>query len=188
MSSTASPFGLRPAYHPSGVLRQVAGAIASAYGTNIFQFAPVAIDATSGLLVAAAAGSRAVGSFMGVEYTSNQKRFYSNYWPANTTATEIVAYYTADPAIVYHIQGSGSIAVTDVGSQMDWTANGNANGSLVTGLSSVAGNVGTIANSGNAGLRILGLAPYLDNAWGDAYTIVEVQISEHQYVADVAAF
>lgn len=188
MSAVAAPFGLRPAYHPSGTIRPVAGSIASTYGTNIFQYAPVAIDATSGLLVAAAAGTRAVGAFMGCEFTAVQKRFYSSYWPTGTVATEIVAYYTEDPAIVYNIQASGSLAVTDVGSQLDWTANGSANGNTLTGLSSVAANVASINSTSNAGLRILGLAPYIDNAWGDAFTIVEVQISEHQFVADQVAF
>lgn len=185
---TNSPFGLRPAYHPSGTIRPVAGAIASAYGTNIFQNAPVAIDATSGLLTAAAAGARALGSFSGVEYTAVQRRNYSNYWPTGTVATEIVAYYTEDPLIVYQIQANATLAVTDVGSQLDWTSNGSSDGSTTTGLSTVGAAVSSITNSGSAGLRILGLAPYLNNAWGDAFPIIEVQISEHQYVADRVAF
>ena len=188
MSSAYTPFGLRPAYHPSGTIRPAAGAIASTYGTNIFQNAPVALDATSGLLVAAAAGARAVGSFQGVEYTAANRRYYSNFWPTGTTATEIVAYYTEDPAIVYHIQANGTLAVTDVGSQLDWTANGSANGNTTTGLSTVGADIATIVSTGNQGLRIMGLAPFIDNAWSDAYPIVEVQISEHQFVADRAAF
>jgi len=31
------------------------------------------------------------------------------------------------------------------------------------------------------------LAPYADNAWGDAYTVVQVQVSRSQYVATVNA-
>ena len=38
----------------------------------------------------------------------------------------------------------------------------------------------------NNGLQIVGLRPGPDNAWGDAYTTVNVRISEHQFVADVA--
>ncbi len=35
-------------------------------------------------------------------------------------------------------------------------------------------------------LRIVNLGTEIDNAWGDAYTIVQVQISQHQFVADKA--
>jgi len=32
-------------------------------------------------------------------------------------------------------------------------------------------------------MRVVDLAPYTDNAWGDSYVIVRVQISKHQYAA-----
>ena len=35
----------------------------------------------------------------------------------------------------------------------------------------------------NAQMRVINLAPYADNAWGDDYVIVQAQISKHQYVA-----
>jgi hypothetical protein len=187
MSAENFPFGLRPSYHPSGTIRPTAGTIATTYATNIFQFAPVAL-AADGTLTAAAAGARAVGSFQGCEFTSVGRRFYLNYWPENTAATEIVAYFTEDPAIVYQVQANATLAITNVGSQLDWTANGDANGSLGTGLSTVGADVATITAVGSAGLRILGLAPYIDNAWGDAFPVIEVQISEHQFVADLVAF
>ena len=40
----------------------------------------------------------------------------------------------------------------------------------------------------NASLRLIGLNPGADNAWGDNFPIVLVQISKHQMVADIAAF
>jgi hypothetical protein len=41
----------------------------------------------------------------------------------------------------------------------------------------------TTAASANTSktLRVIDLAPYPGNAWGDAYTIVRVQIAENQY-------
>jgi len=36
-------------------------------------------------------------------------------------------------------------------------------------------------------LRVINLAPYPDNAWGDAYPIVQVQIALSQYVAAINA-
>jgi hypothetical protein len=39
----------------------------------------------------------------------------------------------------------------------------------------------------NASVRLIGITPGPDNAFGDTYVIAQVQISEHQFVADVAA-
>jgi len=185
MSATAAPFGLKPAFHPSGTVRQVAGTIASGYNTNIFQYSPVTL-ATTGVLTVAAAAARAVGAFMGVEWTGTDgRRRVGNMWPANTVGTDIVAYYTEDPQIVYQIQANATLTVAAVGDQYDWaTLAGNA----TTGLSSVALDVSSAAGAGaSAGLRVVGLNPGPDNAWGDAFPIVEVQISEHIFVADRVA-
>ena len=68
MSNVASPFGLKPAFHPSGVIRQLQSTIVSGHPTDIFQFSPVAILA-SGALGTVAPGNPVIGSFMGVEWT-----------------------------------------------------------------------------------------------------------------------
>ena len=68
MSNVASPFGLKPAFHPSGVIRQLQSTIVSGHPTDIFQFSPVAILA-SGALGTVAPGAPTIGSFMGVEWT-----------------------------------------------------------------------------------------------------------------------
>lgn len=186
MSSTSQPFGLRPAYSPSGVIRPTAYTIASAYGSNILQNQPVKIG-TDGTLQAAAIGDRFIGSFQGVEFTDTDgRRRVSNKWTASTSATEIVAYATLDPSIVFEIQANGSIAVSDIGSQADYTT--ITAGSTTTGLSAVMLDTATLTNSGNASLRIIGIAPGPDNAAGDSFTVVQVQVSEHQNVADRAAY
>ena len=101
MSTTSQPFGLRPAYSPSGVIRPTAYTIASAYGANLLQSQPVKIG-SDGTLQAAAIGDRFIGSFQGVEFTdSDGRRRVSNKWTASTTATEIVAYATLDPNVVF---------------------------------------------------------------------------------------
>lgn len=186
MSSTSQPFGLRAAYKPGGQVTPAALPIASAYGSNILQNQPVAI-AADGTLVVAAAGARAIGTFGGVEWTdSDGRRRVSNKWTASTAGTDIVGYATRDPYIVYEIQASASLTQADIGSQADWTTAGT--GSTVTGLSAMMLDVASMTNSGNAGLRILNIAPAPDNAAGDAFTIVQVTISEHQDVADRAAY
>ena len=109
MSSTASAFGIQPAYHPSGSIRQEAGTILTGYATSILQNAPVRI-ATDGSLEIAAVAARAVGVFSGVEYTDTAgRRQISNQWTANLAATDIVAYYTRDPAIVYRVQSDAAL-------------------------------------------------------------------------------
>lgn len=182
MSLVASPFGLKPAFHPSGIIRQSHSTIASGFGVNIFQYSPVRV-AADGTLEEAAAGETAIGVFMGVEFTrTDGRRAVANNWEANTVATEIVAYYTEDQLIVYEIQANAPFLQTAIGEQFDWSA---LAGNATTGLSSVALDIASSA--GNAGLRAIGVNPAADNVIGDAFTIVQVQISEHQYVADVAA-
>lgn len=185
MSTTSAPFGLKPLYHPSGEIRPMTTAILVDYTTNIYLYSPVKL--ASGVLNLAAAGERAIGTFLGVRYVDvNGKPVFSNKWVAQAGATEIVAWYTEDPWIVYEIQGTGSFAIDDVGEQGDWSTNDTNAGNLTTGLSNVT--LGTVAASGSAGLRIIGITESPTNTWGDTYTVVNVQISEHQNVADQAAY
>ncbi len=194
MSALAAPFGLKPLYHPSGIVRPKALDIASGYATSIFQYTPVSLRtdnaggaANAGLQIYAAVGGPIIGTFLGVEYTqANQRRAYSNFWPANTVATQIVAYYTDDQLITYEIQANGTLAENAIGAQYNITAEvGNA----VTGFSTVALDTGT-ANpfTGNNLLKVVGLSAGPLNNWGDAFPIVQVQIANHQFTATRAAF
>jgi hypothetical protein len=186
MSTVSQPFGLRPAYSPSGVVRPTAYTILTGYAVNILQSQPVKIG-TNGTIEAAAIGDRFIGTFQGVEFTdSDGRRRVSNKWTASIAGTEIVAYVTLDPSIVYEIQANGSIAVTDIGKQADFTTIGT--GSTTTGLSAMMLDTATLTDSGNAQVRIIGLSPAPDNDFGDSFTIVQVQVSEHQNVADRAAY
>ena len=189
MSSTSSPFGLRPIFSPMGVVRPVNAQIKSAYPTDIFQYQPCRYGLSTdtgyeGYIVVGAAGERLIGTFMGVEYTdSSGRRRVSNYWPAGTVASEIVAYVTTDPTIVYEIQANASVTIDKIGQQYDIDS---GSGTTPIGLSNVALNVASAAN--NAQLRVVNVSNYIDNAWGDAYTIVQVQISEQQNTADRASY
>lgn len=176
MSNVASPFGLKPAFHPSGVIRQLQSTIVSGHPTDIFQFSPVAILA-SGALGTVAPGNPVIGSFMGVEWTGvDGRRRVGNRWVANTVGTDIVAYYTEDPYLIYEIQCDEPALLADVGAIFDFTA---LTGNNVTGLSSIA-----LDHAGGAGTdaRIIGVNPAPDNIFGDNFTIVQVQLADHQYV------
>lgn len=193
MSSFAAPFGLKPLYHPSGTVRPKALDIASGYNTNIFQYGVVALNtanaggpANFGLIAGAVAGP-IIGCFLGVEFTpSDGRRRYSNFWPANQVATQIVAYYTDDQLITYEIQANATLAENAIGAQYNVTAEA---GNTVTGFSTQALDT-TTANPFTAAnlLKVVGLTPGPLNAWGDAFPIVQVQISNHQFTATRVGF
>ena len=191
MSSVSQPFGLRPVYSPSGVVRPTAFTIQTGYAVNILQNQPVRIapatsgGETEGQVVAAAVGARYIGTFQGVEFTDTDgRRRVSNKWTASTAGTDIVAYVTLDPSIVYEIQSDAALVVADIGKQYDFTTIGT--GSTTVGISQMMLAVSTAA--ANAQMRLIGITPGPDNNWGDNFVIAQVQVSEHQNVADVAAY
>jgi hypothetical protein len=188
MSSVSQPFGLRPVYSPSGTVRPTAYSILTGYASNILQNQPVKIVTSStgeGTIAAAAIGDRFIGTFQGVEFTDTDgRRRVSNKWTASLAATDIVAYVTLDPTIVYEIQSNAALTVADIGKQYDFTTIGT--GSTVVGISQMMLDVASAA--ANASFRLIGITPGPDNNWGDTYVIAQVQISEHQNVADVAAY
>jgi len=196
MSATSAPFGLRPAFHPSGLDRAqaLAGGITSGYSSNIFKGQPVqygttANSGTIGTIIPATTSCAWSGAFSGVQWTDTTGRArVSNYWPANTayTAGTCTAYFYNDNNIVYEIQADGSMAQTTIGNEFNFT-NVTA-GSSTTGLSAATLGSATAVNVGSNGqMRVVDLAPYVDNAWGDSYTIVRVVNSASQFFGSVNA-
>ena len=193
MSATNAGFGLRVHTGTRGGGRAVAraypGGIASGYASNIFKGSAVSLT-TAGVLNVVAAGAASIGAFAGVEYTdTNTKvRVYQKHWPASTVAEDIVAYVYDDPETVYEIQADGSLAQTSVGDMADFTAAADDTGNTMTGLSNATLSTSLAGAAASAQFQILGLAPYVDNAWGDAFTIVLVRINEHQMKSSINAF
>ena len=97
----------------------------------------------------------------------------------------MIAFYYQDTNIVYEIQAAGTLTQGAIGDQYD-VANPTA-GSTSTGLSSAAMSTSAAGSGATNQLRVINLAPYPDNAWGDAYPIVQVQIALSQYVAAINA-
>jgi hypothetical protein len=63
-----------------------------------------------------------------------------------------------------------------------------AAGSTTTGLSACTLGVSTAVGNGNPGdMRVVDIAGYADNAWGDAYVIVRVVNSRSQFFGTVNA-
>ena len=189
MSATLAPFGLRPAFHPSGLDRAqaLANGIASGFASDILKGQPVRYIAASGVIEpVTATGNSVAGAFAGVEFTDTTgRRRVSNYWPANTAyqTGSCVAYFYNDPNIVYEIQAAGSVAQTSIG--LDANFSNFAAGSNVTGLSQATLNASILSTGVQGQVQILDIAPYPDNDWGDAFTIVRVQVARRQIAAVV---
>lgn len=177
MSATAAPFGLRPVYHPSGNTREVEYSIDAAYTTSIFKGDPVLLN-TNGTITRSAAGNTLHGVFMGCEYLdSTGKPNYSNFWPGTASCTEIKAWVITDAETVFEIQGVSALTQAAIGDECDIST--YAAGSTSTGLSIVSAATGSLAGAGaSAQLRIVGVAPYSDNAITDTYPILRVTINE----------
>jgi len=189
MSSVNAPFGLRPSFHPSGLDRAIAlpNGIASTYNTGILKGQPVALN-TNGNIVAATAGSAYQGAFAGQEFTDlTGRRQISNQWLAGTQyqAGSQITYYYSDPNIVYDIQADGSLAQSAIGDQANFTA--IAAGSTTTGLSACTISATPVGSGSVGDVRIINLTPGVDNAFGDAFTVVQVQVSRSQFVATINA-
>lgn len=220
MSATFQPFGLKPAYHPSGLDRSVpfvgtnnfnltsttGGAYSAPYllsGAQVafYQYTPVAITSTGQLTIAnqSAGSGKVYGSFDGVEYTTAEGRRTLGKSITATSlaaATQVVFWIFADPALVYEIQVNGSANANAVGSEYNFDTTA---GSLVTdgytigtggaGFSTTALLATPVASGAQGQVRVVGLGrevaypPGSTNQWSDAYTIVQVQISNNQFAA-----
>lgn len=187
MTATAAPFGLRPVFHPSGVIRQanLPSGIVSGYGTAIYTGTPVKLDTNGTIIPCATGADSCIGVFQGCEFSAAGHYFVLPYWPAsqtydtpgpNNTTNPMWAFFTSDPAIVYEGQSVGSVAAADVGESIN--LNDASQGSIYTGASSQALSAPTGDTTGT--FQIVGIAPYEDNVAGDAFTIVRVKISTYQ--------
>ena len=170
-------------------------------GQSFYQYQPVAITTTGQLTIAnqTAASGKVFGVFDGVEYTTSEGRRTVGKSASKVTldaATQIVFWIFSDPALVYEAQVHGSATTAAIGTEYNFdtstgytTADGYTIGVGGAGFSTTA-LLATAVGTGNQGqVRVVGLgreAAYpagQTNAWGDAYTIVQVQISNNQFAA-----
>lgn len=174
MSSVSSPFGLRPAFSPSGTLRQSANPIASGYGSTIYHGSPVQLS-SGNLIVGVTAGSWA-GVFAGVQFVDSDGRGrVSTSWPASTVATEIRGYVSIyDQDTVFEIQADDTLDVDAIGQLYDISvSSGQTTGYSTQSLAT--------ASQTNDDLLVVGLREGPDNAWGDAYPVVLVKLNNQAF-------
>jgi hypothetical protein len=216
MSTTFQPFGLKPAYHPSGLDRAVPFAGTNTYvtgvsgysapyslssGQSFWQYQPVAITSSGQLTIAnqTASSGKVYGVFNGVEYTSAEGRRSVAKYAAKTTldaATNIVFWIFSDPALVYEAQINGSATSAAIGTEYNFdtttgytVSDGYAIGNGGAGFSTTALLATAVASGAQGQVRVVGLGREVaypagnTNAWGDTYTIVQVQICNNQFAA-----
>lgn len=191
MSATLQPFGLKPIFNPgqySSATRYDNG-IASGYATGILKYQPVALNA-SGQIVAATSGADFLGSFAGITYFDTFGIPHSvNQWVAGTVYQAnqpLWVWVFDDPTIKFQIQCDAALAQS-LGGQLNFTAANIAAGSTTVGLSQATAQASSLTTSGQGQLRVTDLDLSIGNAWGDAFTIVQVQNARHQFVANKVA-
>jgi hypothetical protein len=183
VTTTSAPFGVRPVYHPSGIIRQteLLSGVASGYATSIYTGTPVKYTTDGTLIVTATGADETVGSFAGCEFGNATGYHVLPYWPASSTYDTIYGparfYLNDDKGTIYEGQADSAVAQTENRAGINLAT--ASTGSAFTGLSEQFLN-GTTTGSTPATYQVVGLAPYENNAWGDAFTIVRVAISTYQ--------
>ena len=189
--TVSGPYGLKPVNLIggqvfAGATRQIP--IASAYGTNLLNGDLVKVVA-SGTLEKDAGTTTAtpVGVFLGCRYTDPNLGYelYSQYFPANTVASDIVAYVADDPDQLYKVAVvSGTVVIagvgrTVVGNNMSLVQNA---GSTQSGNSKVAVLSSSAATTNTLPIRVIDVVTETASA-ADTYVelIVKFNWGMHQY-------
>ena len=172
MANKDAAFGMKPvkmiggAPYTGGTSRY---RIAANYDTAIFQGDMVA-QVTGGTVEVHADGGTVpiVGVFNGCQYTdpTTGEQKYSNYYPASTNASDIIAFIIDDPNVVFEIQADSAFPVAHLFGNFDIVY--SSSGSTVTGIS-------------GAELKVA------DGGTGTTLSIKAIDISEDPENDDVAS-
>jgi len=170
-------------------------------GETFFQYQPVSLTASGQLTIAnqTAASGTVYGVFDGVEFTTAEGRRTLGKSISKASldaATQIVFWIFSDPALVYEAQVNGSASTASIGRQYNFdtttnsrTIDGYTIGTGGAGFSTIALFATHVATTVQGQVRVVGLGREVAfptgelNAWGDAFTIVQVQIANNTFVA-----
>jgi len=176
MATTATPMGAEPVNTLSasgsytGKVRHLK--IASAYDTAIFYGDFVKVVAAGTIEKAAVTTSvvaGTIGIFVGCSYTdpSTSQLTFNQTFPADTAASDIMAYVVDDPKLVFQMQGDEAIAQTGLGNNVSAVSTA---GSTTIGRSKNALDGGSIATTNTLPLRIVEFVDGPTSSVGDTYT------------------
>ena len=195
MSSTNSPYGLRPINRNDGM--PYAGATSqflinptSGAGTNLFYGQVVIIDADGYIALATATGADlttnnlggsslgAWGVFVGASYVNAQGQvIYGQYYPSGTTGV-VTAYVINDPNVTFQAQLDGAATQAMVGANTFFSAaQSTSTGSTRTGNSTSALESTVVQTA--AAFKIIGLAAPTTDTYGEV--LVKFNPGAHAY-------
>ena len=167
MANKDAPFGFRPigevgsGVNNGGTNRY---AISDNFGSDIWEGSHVML-ASGVLAVGTASGSTNLGVFNGCFYQdpTTQKPTWSNYYPASTNITQgaIDAYVYDDPKRLFEAQCDGTIALTDIGKNIDTTVTA---GNSINGRSKSELTASTVNTTAALQLKITGISKDPDNS------------------------
>ena len=184
MANKDASFGLKPVKMMGGSPYsggQSRYRIAANYGTNIFQGDLVAQVTGGGIELHADGGTvPIVGVFNGCMYTdpTTSEQVFSNYYPASTNASDIIAFVHDDPNTVFEIQADDTFSVADLFGNFDIVYTNS--GSTTTGISGAELDVTTGATTTNLPLKAIDISQDPENSdVGSANTNVLVVIQNH---------
>ena len=184
MANKDAAFGLRP-------VKMIGGApwtggqsryrIAANYGTSIFQGDMVA-QVTGGTVEVHADGGTVpiVGVFNGCQYTdpTTGEQVFSNYYPASTNASDIIAFIVDDPMVVFEVQANAAFPIADLFGNFDIVY--TSAGSTVTGISGAELNVGDGGTGTTLSVKAIDISEDPENSdVSSANTNVLVTIQNH---------
>ena len=184
MANKDAAFGMKPvkmiggAPYTGGTSRY---RIAANYDTAIFQGDMVA-QVTGGTVEVHADGGTVpiVGVFNGCEYTdpTTGEQKYSNYYPASTNASDIIAFIIDDPNVVFEIQADSAFPIADLFGNFDIVY--TSSGSTVTGISGAELKVADGATGTSLSIKAIDISEDPENDDVDsANTNVYVVIQNH---------
>tara|TARA_R100001377_G_scaffold14995_2_gene7627 strand:- start:1631 stop:2215 length:585 start_codon:yes stop_codon:yes gene_type:complete len=184
MANKDASFGLKP-------VREMGGApysggqsryrIAANYDTNIFQ-GDLVMQVTGGTVEIHADGGTVpiVGVFNGCMYTDpvSSEQIFSNYYPASTNASDLIAFIHDDPNTVFEIQANAAFPVADLFGNFDVIYTNS--GSTITGIAGAELEVSTGATTAGLPLKAIDISQDPDNSdVGSSNTNVLVVIQNH---------
>ena len=184
MANKDASFGLKPVKMMGGSAYsggQSRYRIAANYGTSIFQ-GDLVMQVTGGGIEIHADGGTVpiVGVFNGCMYTdpTTSEQVFSNYYPASTNASDIIAFVHDDPNTVFEIQADDTFPVADLFGNFDIVYTNS--GSTTTGISGAELDVTTGATTTNLPLKAIDISQDPENSdVASANTNVLVVIQNH---------
>jgi hypothetical protein len=184
MANKDASFGLKPVRMMGGSPYsggQSRYRIAANYGTSIFQ-GDLVMQVTGGGVEIHADGGTVpiVGVFNGCMYTdpTTSEQVFSNYYPASTNASDIIAFIHDDPNTVFEVQADDTFPVADLFGNFDIVYTNS--GSTYTGISGAELDVTTGATATSLPLKAIDISQDPDNSdVASANTNVLVVIQNH---------